>query len=64
VSDDRLLDATEAAALLNVKVSWIRDQTRRGLIPFVPLGRYRRYRRSSLLAWVDEQEARTAAGAR
>jgi hypothetical protein len=30
LSDDRLLDATEAAELLHVKVSWVREATRDG----------------------------------
>ena len=52
---DRLLDASEAAALLNVPVSWVREHTRLGQLPHVPLGRYRRYRRGDLEAWVEEQ---------
>jgi excisionase family DNA binding protein len=55
---DRLLDAAEAAELLNVKVSWIREATRDGRLPAVMLGRYRRYRRDSLLAWIEKQESR------
>jgi excisionase family DNA binding protein len=53
---DRLLDAREAAQLLNVKVSWVREATRDGRLPCVPLGRYRRYRRERLLAWIEQQE--------
>jgi excisionase family DNA binding protein len=56
VNDDRLLTAEEAAELLNVKVSWIRDKTREGALPHVELGRFRRYRRDSLLAWIEAQE--------
>ena len=53
---DRLLDAHEAAELLGVKVSWVRTATREGIIPSVPLGRYHRYRRESLDAWVASIE--------
>jgi excisionase family DNA binding protein len=53
---DRLLTAHEVADLLGVHLSWIRSATREGTIPSVPLGRYRRYRRSSVLAWVDDLE--------
>jgi excisionase family DNA binding protein len=56
VSDDRLLDAEEAAAMLNVPVSWVRQATRTGALPHVPLGRYRRYRESTLLSWVANLE--------
>jgi excisionase family DNA binding protein len=57
---DRLLDATEAAELLHVKVSWVREATRDGRLPCVPLGRYRRYRREKLLAWIEAQERRAS----
>jgi excisionase family DNA binding protein len=53
---DRLLDATEAAELLHVKVSWVREATRDGRLPCVPLGRYRRYRRERLLEWIAQRE--------
>jgi excisionase family DNA binding protein len=56
LNDDRLLTAEEVADLLGVHVSWVRSQTREGVIPSVPLGRWRRYRRSSVLAWLEQQE--------
>jgi excisionase family DNA binding protein len=56
--DDRLLEAVEVAELLSVKESWVRDHTRSGDIPHVALGRYVRYRREDVLAWVDELAAR------
>jgi excisionase family DNA binding protein len=58
---DRLLTAEELAELLSVPVSWVREHTRSGQIPHVQLGRYRRYRREAVLAWVEEQEAGGAA---
>ncbi len=61
MNDDRLLDAHEAAQLLHVPVTWIRARTRDGLLPHVELGRYRRYRRGALLAWIDAHEAGGAA---
>jgi len=45
------------AELLGVPVSWVYEQSRRGRIPTVTLGRYRRYRREAILAWVAELEA-------
>lgn len=51
---DRLLTAVEVAKLLAVPETWVRDHTRSGEIPCVPLGRYRRYRESDVLAWLDE----------
>ncbi len=58
---DRLLDATEIAELLHVPERWVRENTRSGLLPCVQLGRYRRYRRDAVLAWVDAQESGGAA---
>lgn len=56
MNEDRLLTAEEVADLLNVKVSWVRSATREGALPSVPLGRWRRYRLSSVLAWVEQCE--------
>ena len=53
---DRLLTAAEAAELLAMNVSWVRDATREGRLPHVKLGRYRRYVRADMLAWVEEQK--------
>lgn len=53
---DRLLDANEVAELLHVPVSWVRQETREGRMPAVALGRYWRYRRDSVLAWIAERE--------
>jgi excisionase family DNA binding protein len=53
---ERLLTAGEVADLLAVPERWVRERTRRGLIPRVQLGRYVRYRREVVLAWVVTQE--------
>ena len=55
ISDDRLLTAGEVADLLQVKVSWVREATREGRLPHICLGRYRRYRRTEILAFIDDQ---------
>jgi excisionase family DNA binding protein len=55
--DRVLLTAAEVAKLLHVPQSWVREQTRRGRIPTVTLGRYRRYRREAIEAWIEELEA-------
>jgi excisionase family DNA binding protein len=54
---DRLLDADEVGALLNVPTRWVREQTRSGRLPCVRLGRYRRYDRGDVLAWVEAQKS-------
>jgi excisionase family DNA binding protein len=51
--NDRLLEAAEVAELLNVPVTWVREQTRSGAIPCVELGRYRRYDGAEVLAWLE-----------
>ncbi len=55
------MTAPEVAELLSVPVRWVRDHTRSGHIPHVVLGRYKRYRREAVLAWVEEQESGGAA---
>ena len=54
-----LLTAAEVADLLGVPASWVYEQARRGRIPTVPLGRYRRFRRAAVEAWIAELERRT-----
>jgi len=54
---DSLLTAREVAEFLGVPTSWVYEQSRGGRIPTVTLGRYRRYRRSAIEAWVEELEA-------
>lgn len=51
-----LLTAAEAAALLSVPKSWVLAEARANRIPHVRIGRYVRFRRDSLIAWVDARE--------
>lgn len=53
MATDRLLEAAEVAGLLGVPVRWVREHTRTGAIPHVQLGRYVRYDRGDVLAWVE-----------
>ena len=46
----RLLDVREVAEWLGVPVSWVRESTRSGAMPCVPLGRYQRYDRGDVEA--------------
>jgi len=52
-----LLTAADVAEPLGVPKSWVYEQSRRGQIPTVTLGRYRRYRREAIERWVEELEA-------
>ncbi len=60
VGMDALLTADEVAALLQVTKAWVYAETRAKRIPHVPLGRYVRYRRSAVIAWITELERRSA----
>ena len=48
------LTVHEAAELLRVKVSWLYERTRTNSIPHVKLGKYLRFDRDELIAWVAE----------
>jgi excisionase family DNA binding protein len=52
----RLLTAAEVAERLGVPRSWVYEQSRRGLIPTVALGRYRRFRAEAIAAFVERLE--------
>jgi excisionase family DNA binding protein len=55
-SPDDLLTAEEVAALLRVTTGWVYAETRNHRIPHLRLGRYVRYRRAALDAWMNEVE--------
>ncbi len=46
----------QVGELLGVPPSWVYEQSRRGRIPTVTLGRYRRYRRETIKAWLEQLE--------
>lgn len=51
-----LLTAGQVAKLLGVPTSWVYEQSRRGRIPTVTLGRYRRYRAEAITEWLKGLE--------
>lgn len=55
-SDLELLNAGQVAELLGVTKSWVYAETRAGRLPHVVMGRYRRYRRSGIAAFVARNE--------
>jgi excisionase family DNA binding protein len=57
-----LLDSAAAAALLNVRVSWVRDAARLGQLPCLRVGRHLRFTRVMLEEWLDGQLAAHPAG--
>jgi excisionase family DNA binding protein len=52
---EHLLTAREVAELLAVPESWVREATREGRLPYLALGRYRRYERRAIEAWLADQ---------
>jgi excisionase family DNA binding protein len=50
-----LLRPEQAAALLNVKTSWIYDAVRTGRLPCRRVGRHIRFTRAMLEEWVERQ---------
>jgi excisionase family DNA binding protein len=48
-NDERLLDPEELAERLKVPVSWVYEQSRRGRIPTIKLGRYVRFKLNDVL---------------
>jgi excisionase family DNA binding protein len=54
----RLLTAAEVASMLGVPKTWVYERSRAGLIPTVPLGRYRRFRAEAIQQWIEELERR------
>jgi excisionase family DNA binding protein len=56
---DVLLTADEVASFLRVTRGWVYAETRARRIPHVRLGRYVRYRRSAVEAWISGLEERS-----
>ncbi len=51
-----IVTATVVAPLLRMTPAWVYAETRRNRIPHMRLGRYFRYRRSTIEAWMSELE--------
>jgi excisionase family DNA binding protein len=62
--NEPLLDCEAAAALLNVRVSWVRDAARLGHLPCLRVGRHLRFTRVMLEDWLAEQVAVSSTPAR
>jgi excisionase family DNA binding protein len=59
-----LLDAKQAAALLNVPASWVLAEARADRIPHIRFGRYVRFDAGQLEAWWQERMQGPVSGAR
>jgi excisionase family DNA binding protein len=60
--NERLLTAGDVAELLNVPESWVREATREQRLPYIALGRYRRYSRDQIETWIADQEQGPGSG--
>lgn len=49
--EEPLLDVEQAATLLNVRPSWVRDATRAQRLPCIRVGRHLRFTRPMLEQW-------------
>jgi excisionase family DNA binding protein len=54
-STETLLEAKDVAEWLGVKEDYVRDLGRRGEIPTVKIGKYVRFERASIRAWIAQQ---------
>lgn len=63
-ADDKLLTADDVADLMRVTRAWVYAETRRNAIPHLRLGRYVRYRRTAIEAWMAQIERRPPENAR
>ena len=53
---DQLLTAGDVAELMRVTRAWVYAETRRDRLPHLRLGRYVRYRRAAIEAWMRTVE--------
>ena len=61
-SSEHLLTPEEAAEILRVKLSWLYQHTRRRTqdrIPFVKIGRYLRFRKQDLAAYIEGRRGKS-----
>jgi nitrogen PTS system EIIA component len=56
---ERLLAAEEVARWMGVTVEWVHTMARRGEMPAMKLGRYWRFDRTSVEAWLRERQGLT-----
>jgi excisionase family DNA binding protein len=59
-AERELLTAEEVAALLGIGVDWVWEQARKGRIPHIRLGRFRRFRRQAIQEWLEAIEISAA----
>lgn len=61
---ENLMTGSQAAELLNVPLSWIYAKSETGELPSIKIGRYRRFVRAELEAWLARQRESASHGSR
>ena len=61
VAPNRLLEADDVARYIGMTTDWIYREVRAGRMPHIRLGRYVRFRRESIDAWLVARERGPAA---
>jgi excisionase family DNA binding protein len=54
---EKLLEAEDVAGMLGMTPGWVYREVRGGRLPHVKLGRYVRFRRSTIEKWLEDREA-------
>ncbi len=62
VAPSRLLEADDVAQYIGMTTDWIYREVRAGRMPHIRLGRYVRFRRESIDAWLSTRERGPATG--
>ncbi len=60
---ERLLEAEDVAAILGMTTDWVYREVRAKRLPHIRLGRYVRFRRESINAWLEASERGTRVSA-
>lgn len=58
--DEPLLNVDQAAALLSVRPSWVRDASRAGRLPCIRVGKHMRFTRPMLEDWAAQHRNKNA----
>ena len=56
MKDAPVMTAEEVADLLRVRADWVYEMARRGVLPSYKLGKFRRFGRADVLAWLHERQ--------
>lgn len=55
-AEGKLLEVADVAELIGMTADWVYREVRAGRLPHIKLGRYVRFRRESIDAWLESRE--------